>query len=69
MVWLPNACNMNGKWAEYGIKDHEVCDGHDVYVGFSLGGGTHVAKVCACWEMRLAGIVFHTDHESVGVYH
>ena len=44
MVWLPNACNINGKWAEYGLKDHEVCDGHDVYVGFSLGGGTHVGR-------------------------
>ena len=33
---IPNFCNPKGEWVEYGVKDHEIRDGNDVWVGFRL---------------------------------
>ena len=34
---MPAACGAKGELVEYGIEDHEVRQGNNVYVGFSLG--------------------------------
>ena len=44
---------------------------------WGLGWGRHPCdvlsslyqKVCFCWEVRLAGIGLHTDHEGVSGYY
>ena len=35
-TWIPNFCNKKEKLLGHGVEDHDVCDGNDVEVCYSL---------------------------------
>ena len=56
-TWISNFCDKKEKLLGHGVEDHDVCDGNDVEVCYSLvkhpcGVLSHLyQRVCASWEM------------------